>query len=130
MISSQEKIADDEDDQLFYTKIFLNEETRNKWSIVLDKRADIFMNLNGAADEIELPAKDDEVYIHNTWTDSIPTVIHGNGPAKVSSRKLSVVLIWTDIFCLAGRSSHPSGRKRLHKTFIFFFSLENFELFK
>jgi hypothetical protein len=55
-----------------------------KWSIVLDKRADIFMNLNGAVDEVELPANDDDVYVHNTWTDSIPTVIHGNGPSKVS----------------------------------------------
>jgi hypothetical protein len=41
------------------------------------------MNLNGAIDEIDLPANGDEVYVHNTWTDSVPTVIHGNGPAKV-----------------------------------------------
>lgn len=53
--------------------------------MVLDKRADIFMNLNGAVDEIALPMNDDEVYVHNTWTDSIPVVIHGNGPAKVRS---------------------------------------------
>ena len=51
--------------------------------MVLDKRADIFMNLNGAVDEIELPVKDDAVYVYNSWTDSIPIVIHGNGPAKV-----------------------------------------------
>ena len=41
------------------------------------------MNLNGAVDEIELPVHNDEVYVHNSWTDSVPTVIHGNGPAKV-----------------------------------------------
>ena len=103
MILSQGDVKDDDDDQLFYTKIFLNETTRvsgeevergisplvlhlqEKWSIVLDKRADIFMNLNGAEDEVALPVTDEEVYVHNSWTDSIPTVIHGNGPAKVTS---------------------------------------------
>jgi len=77
MISSEDEIKDE---QLFFTKLFLNEATKR--SIVLDKRADIFMNLNGAIDELKLPVNGDEVYIHNSWTDSVPTVIHGNGPAK------------------------------------------------
>jgi hypothetical protein len=42
------------------------------------------MNLNEAVDEIELPVNGDDVYVHNSWTDSIPTVIHGNGPAQVN----------------------------------------------
>ncbi len=79
MISSQDEIKDE---QVFFTKIFLKEATKH--SIVLDKRAKIFMNLNGAIDEIKLPANGEEVYVHNSWTDSIPTVIHGNGPAKVN----------------------------------------------
>jgi len=78
MISNQDEIKDE---QLFFTKFFLKEATKR--SIVLDKRADIFMNLNGAIDEVKLPVNGDEVYVHNSWTDSIPTVIHGNGPAKV-----------------------------------------------
>jgi hypothetical protein len=41
------------------------------------------MNLNGATDEIELPVINDEVYVRNSWTDSVPIVIHGNGPSKV-----------------------------------------------
>ena len=41
------------------------------------------MNLNGAVDEIELPVNDNEVYVHNSWANSIPIVIHGNGPSKV-----------------------------------------------
>ncbi|CAF4598213.1 unnamed protein product [Rotaria socialis] len=89
MITSKETIKDDEDDQLFYTKIFLDKNLRDKWSIVLDKKADIFMNLNGAVDEIELPLRNDEVYVHNSWTDSDPIVIHGNGPAKRSLNYLS-----------------------------------------
>lgn len=44
------------------------------------------MNLNGAVDEIELPVNTDEVYVHNSWTDSIPAIIHGNGPSKVGIR--------------------------------------------
>ncbi len=50
------------------------------------------MNLNGAVDEVELPSHNDEVYVHNSWTDSVPTVIHGNGPAKVN-KKISCWLI-------------------------------------
>ncbi len=47
MITSKE-IENDEDDQLFYTQIFLDEELRNKWNIKLDTRADIFQNLHGS----------------------------------------------------------------------------------
>jgi hypothetical protein len=59
--------------------------SQTKWSIVLDKRADIFMNLNGAIDEISIDVNEDEIYVYNRRTDSIPTVIHGNGPSKVGS---------------------------------------------
>jgi hypothetical protein len=51
------------------------------------------MNLNGALDEIELTVTDEEVYIHNTWTDSIPVVIHGNGPAKVRRTRFTRLVI-------------------------------------
>jgi hypothetical protein len=43
------------------------------------------MNLNGAIDEIAMTVNEDDIYVHNTRTDSIPTVIHGNGPSKVVS---------------------------------------------
>ena len=41
------------------------------------------MNLKNAINEIELPVNGDEVYVHNSWTDSIPTVIQGNGSGQV-----------------------------------------------
>lgn len=41
------------------------------------------MTLNGAIDEIELPALGDEVYVHNKWADSVPTVIQAYGLAAV-----------------------------------------------
>jgi hypothetical protein len=44
-------IANEDDDQLFYTKVYLTEELRNKFHIKLDHRADIFQNLNGAVGE-------------------------------------------------------------------------------
>ncbi|CAF3851853.1 unnamed protein product [Rotaria sp. Silwood1] len=96
MITNQDDIKDE---QLFFTKIFLDETLRMKWSIVLDKRADIFMNLNGAIDEIQLPSNEGDVYVHNTWTDSIPTVIHGNGPTKKTLNYLSnyIARTWSSI---------------------------------
>lgn len=78
MINSEEEIKDE---QRFFTKLFLKE--ANERGIVLDKRADIFMNLHGATNEVELPANGEDVYVKNSWTDSVPAVIHGNGPAKV-----------------------------------------------
>ncbi len=81
MISGEDEIKDE---QLFFTKLFLKEATKR--SIVLDTRADIFMNLNGAVDELKLPANGEDVYVQNSWTDSIPAVIHGNGPTKVNER--------------------------------------------
>jgi hypothetical protein len=44
-------VANDDDDQLFYTNVYLNEELRNKFHIKLDHRSDIFQNLNGAVGE-------------------------------------------------------------------------------
>jgi hypothetical protein len=48
-------VANDDDDQLFYTKAYLNEELRNKVQIKLDHRADLFQNLNGAVGELLYP---------------------------------------------------------------------------
>ena len=47
-IVTQVPVADADDDQLFYTKIFLNDELREQYKIKLDNRAEIFQNLNGA----------------------------------------------------------------------------------
>ena len=41
-------VADADDDQLFYTKIYLDEALREKYNIKLDHKAEIFQNLNGA----------------------------------------------------------------------------------
>lgn len=48
------EIANDDDDQLYYTKIFLDEKKRGKLNIKLDHRSEIFQNLNGAISDVEL----------------------------------------------------------------------------
>ena len=42
------EVEDRDDDQLYYTKIFLNAEYRNKHKMKLDTKSEIFHNLNGA----------------------------------------------------------------------------------
>lgn len=49
----------------------------------MDTKSSIFQNLNGASDEISLFAENDEIYVYNNITESIPVIIHGNGPTKV-----------------------------------------------
>lgn len=41
-------LEDHEDDQLFYTNIYLDEELREKHKIKLDHKSEIFQNLYGA----------------------------------------------------------------------------------
>lgn len=49
-----EPIKNKDDDQLYYTKVFLDEAKRNKLGIKLDYRSEIFQNLNGATGEWHL----------------------------------------------------------------------------
>lgn len=51
---SSGKIENDDDDQLFYTKIFLDEKKRQELNIKLDHRSELFQNLNGATSDVEL----------------------------------------------------------------------------
>lgn len=42
------QVKNKDDDQLYYTKAFLDKEIREKLKIQLDYNSDVFMNLNGA----------------------------------------------------------------------------------
>ncbi|VDM72205.1 unnamed protein product [Strongylus vulgaris] len=53
------KVADDEDDQLYYTKIYLDEKLRNDLKIGLDSASRIFQNLNGVTDDVEVQFDED-----------------------------------------------------------------------
>lgn len=48
------EIGNADDDQLFYTNVFLNEKLREKLNIKLDHRSELFQNLNGAVSDVEL----------------------------------------------------------------------------
>ncbi|KAK2187715.1 hypothetical protein NP493_156g03050 [Ridgeia piscesae] len=89
------KAADD--DQLFYTKLFLDEQLRAKLSVKLDTRGEIFQNLNGALEEVTLKFKGSSGYLYNSRTGTSPLVIHGNGPIKVQFNSLTNYLAdqWT-----------------------------------
>lgn len=76
-------IEDVEDDQLYYTKIFLDKQKRDQLKLRLDNKAEIFMNLNGAEDEVEIKFSDDKAWLVNKEYGTEPLVAHGNGPSKL-----------------------------------------------
>ncbi|XP_045163177.2 procollagen-lysine,2-oxoglutarate 5-dioxygenase 2-like isoform X2 [Mercenaria mercenaria] len=96
-IISHNAVADSDDDQLYYTKIFLDESLREKWNIKLDKRSEIFMNLHGALSDIMLKFKGQHSFLYNVKTGTVPIVIHGNGPIKPEFNRLANYLAdsWT-----------------------------------
>ena len=111
---SDRAVGDQDDDQLYYTLIYLDQDKRvspdtrraandggpgavremwlvyrscllqEKLDIRLDHRAHIFQNLNGAKDEVELKLLDNSTYAQNIIYDTRAAVYHGNGGSKVS----------------------------------------------
>lgn len=79
-------IKDTDDDQLYLTKAYLDENLRNKLSIKLDHTSEIFQNLNGAVEQVmlQVDADSSESYILNTAFKTRPSVIHGNGMSKLT----------------------------------------------
>lgn len=91
------RIKDTDDDQLFYTRVFLNESLRNKLNIQLDSRSKLFQNLNGVFGEIELRFGADDTTVRNTLYHTQPLVIHGNGGSKMHLNSLGnyIARSWT-----------------------------------
>ncbi|XP_062239522.1 multifunctional procollagen lysine hydroxylase and glycosyltransferase LH3 [Platichthys flesus] len=96
-IVQQWKNKDSDDDQLFYTKIYLDKTQRTKFNMTLDHRSRIFQNLNGAVDEVVLKFEKSKVRARNVAYDTLPVVIHGNGPTKLQLNYLGnyVPTAWT-----------------------------------
>jgi len=76
-------IANDDDDQRFYTTLFLNAEKRQQLNIKLDHRSELFQNLNGAMSDVEPRFVGKDSVIYNTLYSTTPLVIHANGPTKL-----------------------------------------------
>ncbi|MBN3306948.1 PLOD3 dioxygenase, partial [Amia calva] len=91
------KLRDDDDDQLFYTQFYLNKGLREKFNMTLDHRSRIFQNLNGAIEEVVLKFEKGRVRARNVAYDTLPVVIHGNGPTKLQLNYLGnyVPTAWT-----------------------------------
>uniref|UniRef100_A0AAY5EGU7 procollagen-lysine 5-dioxygenase n=1 Tax=Electrophorus electricus TaxID=8005 RepID=A0AAY5EGU7_ELEEL len=88
---------DHDDDQLFYTRIYLDQEQRTKFNMTLDHKSRIFQNLNGAIEEVVLKFEKSRVRARNVAYDTLPVVIHGNGPTKLQLNYLGnyVPTAWT-----------------------------------
>ncbi|XP_047242064.1 multifunctional procollagen lysine hydroxylase and glycosyltransferase LH3 [Girardinichthys multiradiatus] len=96
-IIQQWKFKDNDDDQLFYTRIYLDQNQRTKFNMTLDHRSRIFQNLNGAIDEVVLKFERAKVRVRNVAYDTLPVIIHGNGPTKLQLNYLGnyVPTAWT-----------------------------------
>ncbi|XP_034428792.1 procollagen-lysine,2-oxoglutarate 5-dioxygenase 2 isoform X1 [Hippoglossus hippoglossus] len=88
-IVSQWDLHDNDDDQLFYTKIYVDPLQRQRLNMTLDHKCQIFQNLNGAVDEVLLKFGTDRVRVRNTAYDSLPVVVHGNGNTKMYLNSLA-----------------------------------------
>ncbi|KAK5848041.1 hypothetical protein PBY51_005696 [Eleginops maclovinus] len=97
LMVQQWKYKDNDDDQLFYTKIYLDKAQRTKFNMTLDHRSRIFQNLNGAVDEVVLKFEKSKVRARNVAYDTLPVIIHGNGPTKLQLNYLGnyVPTAWT-----------------------------------
>lgn len=115
-IVRQWKYKDDDDDQLFYTKLYLDPGLREKLKLSLDHKSRIFQNLNGALDEVVLKFDQNRVRIRNVAYDTLPVVVHGNGPTKLQLNYLGnyVPNGWTPQggcgFCNWNRRTLPGGQ--------------------
>ncbi|XP_061114033.1 procollagen-lysine,2-oxoglutarate 5-dioxygenase 1 [Conger conger] len=88
---------DDDSDQLFYTKIYIETEKRKSINISLDNKCRLFQNLHGAIDEVVLKFEDGRVRARNVLYDTLPVIIHGNGPTKLQINYLGnyIPRVWT-----------------------------------
>lgn len=66
-------VKNDDDDQLFYTKKYINGE-----KIKLDYNCELFQTMYGVIEDLEI--KNNRVY--NKYTNTYPVFIHGNGSSK------------------------------------------------
>ncbi|XP_065349170.1 multifunctional procollagen lysine hydroxylase and glycosyltransferase LH3 isoform X2 [Cloeon dipterum] len=82
LVSTWKGTAKD-DDQLFYTERYLDDDVRAALKMKLDHKGEIFQNLNGAVGDIELEFSDEDgAIINNVVYKTKPLIVHGNGPAK------------------------------------------------
>ena len=77
-------IDDHEDDQLYYSKAFLNNNSLN--NICLDYNNDLFLCMNGIINNIIIDNRKSCIHYNNKR----PTFIHANGPSSIKLRLNSI----------------------------------------
>uniref|UniRef100_G1NUP6 PLOD1-3-like GT domain-containing protein n=1 Tax=Myotis lucifugus TaxID=59463 RepID=G1NUP6_MYOLU len=82
-IVQQWNLQDNDDDQLFYTKIYIDPLKREALNITLDHKCKIFQTLNGAVDEVVLKFENGKARAKNVFYETLPVAINGNGPTKI-----------------------------------------------
>ncbi|XP_040535322.1 procollagen-lysine,2-oxoglutarate 5-dioxygenase 2 isoform X2 [Gallus gallus] len=82
-IVQQWNLQDNDDDQLFYTKIYVDPLARERLNITLDHKCAIFQTLNGAVDEVHLIFEEGKVRARNSVYETLPITVLGNGPTKI-----------------------------------------------
>lgn len=78
-------VKNKDDDQLYYTKAFLDTNIRSKLKIKLDYESEIFLNLNGIGSDVRITYNEasGDYFVKNALTDTVPSLIHGNGKSKI-----------------------------------------------
>ncbi|KAH8411190.1 hypothetical protein KR222_010054, partial [Zaprionus bogoriensis] len=81
----EDPIEDTGDDQLYFTKVFLDETKRTKLNMKLDTQSRLFQSLHGAKSDVKLKVDLDsnQGTLQNIDFMTTPAIIHGNGLSKV-----------------------------------------------
>ncbi|EJD75866.1 procollagen-lysine,2-oxoglutarate 5-dioxygenase [Loa loa] len=83
---SYRDVEDNDDDQLYYTRLYLDKQIRLSLKMTLDSMTVLFQNLNGASNDVKLEMSGERsgmYFIYNFIYNTHPLVIHGNGPSKL-----------------------------------------------
>ena len=90
---------DEDDDQRYYTSVFLDREQRARWNIKLDTRSKIFQNLNGALDDVVMKFRGRHSYVYNKISGTSPAVllVRGDGRPRTVFNRMADTLVngWT-----------------------------------
>uniref|UniRef100_A0A8C9RGF4 procollagen-lysine 5-dioxygenase n=1 Tax=Scleropages formosus TaxID=113540 RepID=A0A8C9RGF4_SCLFO len=87
-IFEQRNPLEDDDDHLFYTRLYLDPLQRELLNVTLDDRCEIFQTLNGALGEVRLKFEPKKARVRNAAYDTLPVVIHGDRNARVNLNSL------------------------------------------
>ncbi|XP_022905194.2 procollagen-lysine,2-oxoglutarate 5-dioxygenase isoform X2 [Onthophagus taurus] len=89
MLLERKDIENMDDDQLFFTEAYLDDELREKLSMKLDHESEMFQNLNGAMSEVEIRNdKENKMTLRNVVSHTNPLIVHGNGYSKIKLNQL------------------------------------------